>query len=121
MVNFSKSVFYLTGAFVMAALVFVLYSHLQSVEKIKRSELNFLYEESSEKNIEKKQYVLQEVEGRTLLMDKKTGEIWRYYFNNIGDQGWSSTRFDQFEMDGKTYYRNSPDGEFFFYPSVPKK
>jgi hypothetical protein len=53
-------------------------------------------------------YTILEVGDRTFLLDTKTGECFRYYFNKVDDQGWSPTIIYLGSWDEKNHYKTSP-------------
>lgn len=61
-------------------------------------------------------YTILEADGRTFLLDKETGECFRYFFNKTGEQGWERTIFDFGEINGRHYYKISASGELSSYP-----
>ncbi len=38
-------------------------------------------------------YIVQVADGRSFLLDTETGATWRYFFNSVGEQGWSRVYF----------------------------
>lgn len=53
---------------------------------------------------------------RTLLLDTKTGSVWRYYFNDVENQGWQITGFNAGSDETNNLWRLSPYGETFKVP-----
>lgn len=53
-------------------------------------------------------YTIIELDGRTFLLNTKTGECYRYFFNKLDSQGWTQTLYDLGKWDGEKHYQLSP-------------
>ena len=67
-------------------------------------------------------YIITEAVGRAFMLDTETGETWRYYFNEIDDQGWLRVLIKAGRDEKNEYFRSYPCGERLSIPvSKPVK
>lgn len=66
-------------------------------------------------------YAIIEANDRAFLLDTQEGGVWRYYFNNVNEQGWQQTEFSIGTYENKKYYSLTPYGEIESCPVSTKK
>lgn len=60
---------------------------------------------------DEQRYVITNADGRIFLLDTQNGKVWKYYFNNINEQGWQQTSFHEYRDESFEYYKRHPEGE----------
>jgi len=65
---------------------------------------------------ENNKYTIIHADGRTFLLDMVEGNCYRYYFNNVNEQGWQRTTINLGISDGKQYYQFIPGGQLLDHP-----